>query len=44
MPLSFLLLLTGYKPFVEACIDAGQKNEALKYITKLTDPAEKSAV
>ncbi|KAK3161510.1 hypothetical protein QOZ80_1BG0078030 [Eleusine coracana subsp. coracana] len=32
----------GYKPFVEACIDAGQKTEALKYIPKLTDPRERS--
>lgn len=32
----------GYKPFVEACIDAGQKNEAVKYIPKLTDPRERS--
>lgn len=32
----------GYKMFVEACIDAGEKSEALKYIPKLTDPAEKS--
>lgn len=36
--------LTGYKPFVEACIDAGQKTEALKYIPKLTDPRERSEV
>jgi len=32
----------GYKPFVEACIDAGQKNEAVKYIPKLADPRERS--
>ncbi|KAI4999587.1 hypothetical protein ZWY2020_004176 [Hordeum vulgare] len=32
----------GYKPFVEACIDAGQKMEAIKYIPKLTDPGERS--
>ncbi|KAM0858443.1 hypothetical protein ACQ4PT_047830 [Festuca glaucescens] len=32
----------GYKPFVEACIDAGQKTEAVKYILKLTNSAEKS--
>ncbi|KAI0515930.1 hypothetical protein KFK09_008601 [Dendrobium nobile] len=32
----------GYKPFVEACIDADEKTEALKYIPKLTDPREKS--
>lgn len=36
--------LTGYKPFVEACIDAGQKTEALKYIPKLADPRERSEV
>ncbi|GJM93638.1 hypothetical protein PR202_ga10210 [Eleusine coracana subsp. coracana] len=35
-------LKTCYKPFVEACIDAGQKTEALKYIPKLTDPRERS--
>lgn len=34
----------GYKPFVEACIDAGEKSEALKYIPKLTDPRDKSEV
>ncbi|KAF3793124.1 VCL1 protein [Nymphaea thermarum] len=32
----------GYKPFVEACIDAEEKNEALKYIPKLADPREKA--
>lgn len=41
---SIFLELTGYKPFVEACIDAGQKTEALKYIPKLTDPRERSEV
>ncbi|KAK8959114.1 hypothetical protein KSP40_PGU017585 [Platanthera guangdongensis] len=35
-------LLMRYKPFVEACIDADEKSEALKYIPKLTDPREKS--
>lgn len=39
-----LFQLAGYKPFVEACIDAGQKTEALKYIPKLTDPRERSEV
>jgi len=39
-----LFQCTGYKPFVEACIDAGQKNEAVKYIPKLTDPRERSEV
>jgi hypothetical protein len=29
---------------VEACIDAGQKLEAVKYILKLTNSAEKSEV
>uniref|UniRef100_A0A0D6R9L4 Protein VACUOLELESS1 n=1 Tax=Araucaria cunninghamii TaxID=56994 RepID=A0A0D6R9L4_ARACU len=33
---------TGYKPFVEACIEAGNKDEALKYILKLTDPQERA--
>ncbi|ONK69968.1 uncharacterized protein A4U43_C05F28830 [Asparagus officinalis] len=32
----------GFKPFVEACIDAEEKTEALKYIPKLTDPGDKS--
>lgn len=32
----------GYKPFVEACIDAGEKSESLKYIPKLTEPRERS--
>ncbi|KAJ0961270.1 hypothetical protein J5N97_000770 [Dioscorea zingiberensis] len=32
----------GYKPFVEACIDADEKAEALKYIPKLTEPRERS--
>jgi hypothetical protein len=40
----FQFWITGYKPFVEACIDADQKIEALKYIPKLTDPREKSEV
>lgn len=32
----------GYRPFVEACIDADEKGEALKYIPKLTDPRERA--
>lgn len=32
----------GYKPFVEACIDADEKAEAVKYIAKLTDPRERA--
>lgn len=32
----------GYKPFVEACIDAEDNNEALKYIGKLADPHERA--
>lgn len=32
----------GYKPFVEACIDADEKAEAVKYIPKLTEPRERS--
>lgn len=35
---------TGYRPFVEACIDADEKGEALKYIPKLSDPREKAEV
>ncbi|GER53384.1 vacuolar protein sorting-associated protein [Striga asiatica] len=32
----------GYRPFVEACVDAGEKDEALKYIPKLADPRERA--
>ncbi|XP_040992233.1 protein VACUOLELESS1 [Juglans microcarpa x Juglans regia] len=32
----------GYRPFVEACIEADEKGEALKYIPKLTDPRERA--
>ncbi|XP_044503267.1 protein VACUOLELESS1 isoform X1 [Mangifera indica] len=32
----------GYRPFVEACIDADEKSEALKYIPKLVDPRERA--
>lgn len=32
----------GYRPFVEACVDADEKGEALKYIPKLADPREKA--
>ncbi|OAY57326.1 protein VACUOLELESS1 isoform X1 [Manihot esculenta] len=32
----------GYRPFVEACIDADEKSEALKYIPKLADPRERA--
>jgi hypothetical protein len=39
-----VLFFSGFKPFVEACIDAGQKLEAVKYIVKLTNSAEKSEV
>ncbi|KAF3658950.1 Protein VACUOLELESS1 [Capsicum annuum] len=34
----------GYRPFVEACVDADAKGEALKYIPKLTDPRERAEV
>ncbi|KAF6134565.1 hypothetical protein GIB67_022305, partial [Kingdonia uniflora] len=34
--------ITGYRPFVEACINEDAKAEALKYIPKLTDPREKA--
>lgn len=32
----------GYKPFVEACIEAEDNEEALKYIGKLADPHERA--
>uniref|UniRef100_A0A7N0UAE0 Protein VACUOLELESS1 n=1 Tax=Kalanchoe fedtschenkoi TaxID=63787 RepID=A0A7N0UAE0_KALFE len=32
----------GYRPFVEACIDADEKTEAVKYIPKLVDPRERA--
>ncbi|CAN1173018.1 Protein VACUOLELESS1 [Linum perenne] len=32
----------GYRPFVEACMDADEKGEALKYIPKLADPRERA--
>ncbi|OVA07247.1 Vps16 [Macleaya cordata] len=32
----------GYRPFVEACVDADEKSEALKYIPKLSDPRERA--
>lgn len=40
----FLWHQIGYRPFVEACIDADEKGEALKYIPKLADPREKAEV
>lgn len=36
--------LIGFRPFVEACIDADEKTEAAKYIIKLADPREKAEV
>lgn len=42
LPLLFLYL--GYRPFVEACVDAGEKGEAVKYIPKLADPRERAEV
>lgn len=36
--------LIGFRPFVEACIDADEKTEAIKYIAKLADPREKAEV
>ena len=38
------VLLIGFRPFVEACIDAAEKGEALKYIPKLADPRERAEV
>nr|AFK37940.1 unknown [Lotus japonicus] len=32
----------GYRPFVEACIEANEKGEAIKYIPKLADPRERA--
>lgn len=32
----------GYKPFVEACIEEEENQEALKYIVKLTNPEERA--
>ncbi|GMN54967.1 hypothetical protein TIFTF001_024090 [Ficus carica] len=32
----------GFRPFVEACIEADEKGEALKYIPKLADPRERA--
>lgn len=29
---------------MEACVDAGEKDEALKYIPKLSDPRERAEV
>lgn len=40
----FIEYKKGYKPFVEACIDADEKAEAVKYIAKLADPREKAEV
>lgn len=40
----YLSCQVGYRPFVEACIDADEKGEALKYIPKLADPREKAEV
>ena len=36
--------LAGFRPFVEACIEADEKGEALKYIPKLADPRERAEV
>ncbi|XP_050381114.1 protein VACUOLELESS1 [Argentina anserina] len=33
---------SGYKPFVEACIEADERGEALKYIPKLTDARDRA--
>ncbi|KAL9319611.1 hypothetical protein ACSQ67_011450 [Phaseolus vulgaris] len=32
----------GFRPFVEACIEADEKAEAIKYIPKLADPRERA--
>ena len=36
--------MKGFRPFVEACIDADEKAEALKYIPKLSDLVERGEV
>lgn len=43
-PSFHFLPFVGYRPFVEACIDADEKGEALKYIPKLSDPRERAEV
>lgn len=35
---------SGFKPFVDACIDGGNNNEAMKYISKLSNLQEKADV
>lgn len=42
--LSSFLHQIGFRPFVEACIEADEKGEALKYIPKLADPRERAEV
>ena len=39
-----VLLLSGFKPFVDACIEGGENGEALKYIVKLPNPQDKADV
>jgi len=39
-----VLASIGYRPFVEACIEADEKGETIKYIPKLADPREKAEV
>lgn len=43
LPVPFSTIV-GYRPFVEACVDADEKGEALKYIPKLSDPRERAEV
>lgn len=43
-PSNLSLQYLGYKPFVEACVEANEKEEALKYIPKLADPRERAEV
>ena len=34
----------GYRPFVEACAEAGAVEEAAKYVAKISDPHEREEV
>lgn len=40
----FVVFPSGFKPFVDACIDGGNNNEAMKYISKLSNLQEKADV
>lgn len=40
----YVMAYIGYRPFVEACIEADEKGEAIKYIPKIADPRERAEV